>query len=173
MATYQFRLIWAHFPRLPYCPSFQDDWNVEAYSLQIVIFKPNPQYKEKAAESPQGIQMTGLGGEKAEGWAPLLEICLSGSRRGWHQAWVTSACSREGKGKLWTWPPLHSSHGMKIIPRAEYFERTWNKVASPAQIVGCVWRQENRPFWDPGSKLLVMKIPRATKGSLSSPGSTH
>lgn len=49
------------FPISPHLPSFQNDCDFEAYAIQILIFKVNPHYKEKAVEFPQGIQMTGLG----------------------------------------------------------------------------------------------------------------
>lgn len=68
---------------VPHRPSFQNDWNVEAHAIQIVIFKLNPQYKEKAAAFPQGIQMTGLGGGRHEDWG-----ACSGNLSEWESTWL-------------------------------------------------------------------------------------
>ena len=62
------------------------------------------------------------GGERGEAEGigePVLQIHLSGRQFAWHQAWVTSVPSREGRGRLWAWPWHHSSAGKKVIPEPE------------------------------------------------------
>lgn len=103
--------------QLPYLPSFQNDWNFEAYAIQIVVFKLNPLYKEKVGELPRGIQMMGNGGRGRR-------VCFgnrvspAGSGQGQHLC--TQGVS---EGKLWAWSQLYNSQGIKIIPKAEDFER--------------------------------------------------
>lgn len=146
VATYQFSLIWDHFPHLPHSPSFQNDWNVEACAIQIVIFKFNPQYKEKASHSHKEPRWWGwVGG--GIGLGASSEIYLSGSQLGWHQAWVTSVPSQEGKGKLWTWASASQLTRNESDSHSGVYWRAWSKVAS-AQIAGC-----DDKSWAPSSIL--------------------
>lgn len=83
--------------------------------------------KEKLLHSHRESRWQGFDIQDGE---PVLEIHLSERLLGWHQAWMTSVRSQEGKVNSWAWPQLHGSHRIKIIPI--FWEGLMNMVASPA-----------------------------------------
>lgn len=85
----------------------------------------------------------------------------------WHQAWVTSVRSQEGGGKLWAWPQLHGSKGIKIILEAEHFERPgmWGYFSSSHYGLPVTTRTKSPPL-NSVTKLSVTKNQRVMKGSI-------